>query len=119
MEIKNKINTQTNFGMSMRFSKGARKYMKSNFDFNDYQKLMSIMKEQISNPNDIFIHLVETKPILPLRNTPIGVTFAASVDTKTFKTRFFQSPLTIIKKAADYATKLHSSAAKNNKKDLL
>lgn len=118
MEINKNINTKTNFGMSMRFSKGARKYMKSNFDLNDYQKLMSIMKMQISNPNDIFIHLVETKPILPLRNAPIGVTLAASVDTKTFKTRFFQSPLTIIKKAADYATKLHS-AAKNNKKDLL
>lgn len=109
MEI-NRYNDNTSFGMSLILSRGAKAYIKNRFETKDYLELMSIMKRQIGNPKDVYVHVAEYKPLSPALNKPVGITLAARVESKVFKKKFFQSPLTVIKKAADYATNFYTES---------
>ena len=103
----NRINNNynTTFKGTTIFSNSARAYISFEFNDDDYYNLMKIMKRGSKTMNDVYVYAVKNESILPKLKTKSNCTLVAKVEDKVFKQKFFQSPLSVIKRAIEYANK--------------
>ena len=95
-----KTNNKPSFGMAVKTTSLAKDVMRNTIQKRkDVQTLNRIINQQINNPIDIFIRKSNNK-----------FNIEAEVGHKTFKRGLFNnwSPLTIIKKAANFADELNN-----------
>ncbi|MBS5805487.1 MAG: hypothetical protein KIC88_10395 [Acinetobacter sp.] len=105
-------NNKLNFGMGVKISPEAQKYISDNFSERQLKKLSKVIDNQKTNPYDIYLstntELVATglspdyKPIYKRVKHLYAI-----VKEKYFRSNmFFDTPILVIKRAEKYANKL-------------